>query len=234
MFNEAGLRLTVDAAPAAICPGEARITQIITNLLTNAAKFTPPGGQVTLTTRADSATARLTVADTGPGIPPADLPHIFERFWRGLAAAAASMTRARRRHRRLPLQPVVTAAGPAIPVTIPGLWRRRGRARPGNAHHALPRTWVRAAAARGRLLNDLRARCRPGRLRGRHPTRSQQPGQRKRRQRHHLLLSVHRLPRFPQAGLPGPRLACGSGRGGSSAAVDGTIGPGRTGHTAVV
>jgi two-component system sensor histidine kinase BaeS len=90
LFNEAGLRLTVDAAPAAICAGEARITQIITNLLTNAAKFTPPGGQVTLTTRADSATARLTVADTGPGIPPADLPHIFERFWRGLAAAGRS------------------------------------------------------------------------------------------------------------------------------------------------
>jgi two-component system, OmpR family, sensor kinase len=74
----------------AVCADEARITQIITNLLTNAAKFTPPGGQVTLTTRADAATARLTVADTGPGIPPADLPHIFERFWRGPAAAGRS------------------------------------------------------------------------------------------------------------------------------------------------
>jgi len=89
-FTDAGLDLIVDAAPAAIDADEGRITQIITNLLTNAAKFTPPGGQVTLTTRADGATARLTVADTGPGIPPADLPHIFERFWRGPGAAGCS------------------------------------------------------------------------------------------------------------------------------------------------
>ena len=89
-FTDAGLDLTIDAAPAPIHADEARITQIITNLLTNAAKFTPPGGQVTLTTRADSATARLTVADTGPGIPAADLPHIFERFWRGPGAAGRS------------------------------------------------------------------------------------------------------------------------------------------------
>jgi two-component system sensor histidine kinase BaeS len=89
-FTDAGLDLTVDAAPAAIHADEARIIQINTNLLTNAAKFTPPGGQVTLTTRTDGATARLTVADTGPGIPPADLPHIFERFWRGPGAAGRS------------------------------------------------------------------------------------------------------------------------------------------------
>ena len=81
------MRLHLDTAPVTVSADEARITQIITNLLTNAAKFTPPGGQVTLTTRADCASARLTVADTGPGIPPADLPHIFERFWRGPAAS---------------------------------------------------------------------------------------------------------------------------------------------------
>ena len=89
-FTEAGLRLHLDTTPVTVNADEARITQIITNLLTNAAKFTPPGGQVTLTTRADGASARLTVADTGPGIPPADLPHIFERFWRGTATASRS------------------------------------------------------------------------------------------------------------------------------------------------
>ena len=89
-FTEAGLRLNLDTTPVTVSADEARITQIITNLLTNAAKFTPPGGQVTLTTRADGASARLTVADTGPGIPPADLPHIFERFWRGTATASRS------------------------------------------------------------------------------------------------------------------------------------------------
>jgi two-component system sensor histidine kinase BaeS len=58
--------------------------------VTNAVKYTPPGGQVTVATRAAGGTARLTVADTGPGIPAADLPHVFERFWRGTGAQARS------------------------------------------------------------------------------------------------------------------------------------------------
>ena len=62
------------------------------NLLANAAKFTPDGGQVTLTTRADGALARLEVADTGPGIAAEELPHVFERFWRGRTTPATSGT----------------------------------------------------------------------------------------------------------------------------------------------
>jgi two-component system sensor histidine kinase BaeS len=89
-FTEAGLQLKLDTAPAAAAVDEARITQVAANLLTNAVKYTPPGGQVTVTTRADASTARLTVADTGPGIPEADLPHVFERFWRGTGAQARS------------------------------------------------------------------------------------------------------------------------------------------------
>ena len=64
-----------------------------------------------------------------------------------VVTAAVIMTRARRRHRRLPLQPVVTAAGPAVPVTIAGLWRRRGRAMlimPCPGHGSVPP--LRAAA----------------------------------------------------------------------------------------
>jgi two-component system sensor histidine kinase BaeS len=91
-FAEAGLRLNLDTTPAVISADEARITQIATNLLTNAIKYTPPGGQVTVTTRASGGTARLTVADTGPGIPAADLPHVFERFWRGAGAKGRSGT----------------------------------------------------------------------------------------------------------------------------------------------
>ena len=89
-FAEAGLRLNLDTAPAAAVADEARITQVAVNLLTNAVKYTPPGGQVTVTTRAEDGTARLTVADTGPGIPAADLPHVFERFWRGAGAKTRS------------------------------------------------------------------------------------------------------------------------------------------------
>ena len=86
-FEDAEVHLAVDASPVMVHADQARVTQIVTNLLTNAAKFTPPGGHVTLTTRPAGDSAELTVTDTGPGIPAADLPHIFERFWRGTAAA---------------------------------------------------------------------------------------------------------------------------------------------------
>ena len=79
--------LTAGASPVMVHADQARVTQIVTNLLTNAVKFRPPGGHVTLTTRPAGDSAELTVTDSGPGIPAADLPHIFERFWRGTAAA---------------------------------------------------------------------------------------------------------------------------------------------------
>ena len=60
----------------------ARIRQLLMNLVTNAVKYTPPGGVVTLrlTDAADLIT--LSVQDTGIGIAPGDLPNVFERFWR--------------------------------------------------------------------------------------------------------------------------------------------------------
>lgn len=57
-----------------------RITQIVSNLLTNAIKFTPQGGRVTTTLATRNREATLTVTDTGEGITPEFLPNIFERF----------------------------------------------------------------------------------------------------------------------------------------------------------
>ena len=60
-----------------------RIAQVLGNLLTNALRYTPRQGTVTLSAALRSGGVELAVADTGSGIPPEDLPHIFDRFWRG-------------------------------------------------------------------------------------------------------------------------------------------------------
>ena len=67
-----------------------RLRQIVANLMSNAVKFTPSGGQVTARLETTGDRARLTVSDTGKGISPEFLPHIFERF----RQADASSTRA--------------------------------------------------------------------------------------------------------------------------------------------
>ncbi|HVC79415.1 MAG TPA: ATP-binding protein [Chloroflexota bacterium] len=61
----------------------ARIVQLIDNLLENAAKYSPAGGEIRVRIRQDGASARLTVTDAGIGIPAADLTHLFDRFHRG-------------------------------------------------------------------------------------------------------------------------------------------------------
>ncbi len=59
-----------------------RLEQVLHNLLENAVKYTDASGSVTLRATADAAAVTLRVEDTGKGIPPNDLPHIFERFYR--------------------------------------------------------------------------------------------------------------------------------------------------------
>ncbi|HWQ62656.1 MAG TPA: ATP-binding protein [Negativicutes bacterium] len=60
-----------------------RLQQLLVILLDNAVKFTPAGGRITLACRRQAGQVVLTVADTGCGIPPADVPRIFDRFFRG-------------------------------------------------------------------------------------------------------------------------------------------------------
>jgi signal transduction histidine kinase len=66
-----------------VCGDQDRLKQVLVNLIGNAIKYTPPGGEVVLGLGKAGHQARLTVTDNGPGIRPEDLPHVFERFYRG-------------------------------------------------------------------------------------------------------------------------------------------------------
>ena len=82
MAGDAAIRVCIleDVPPV---EGDAdALLQVFTNLLTNAVRHTPPDGEITLTAREGEADVVVTVADTGEGIAPEHLPHLFERFYR--------------------------------------------------------------------------------------------------------------------------------------------------------
>ncbi|MEU9377503.1 HAMP domain-containing sensor histidine kinase [Streptomyces sp. NPDC048255] len=78
------LRFRSDLEPWYVRGEAAALERAVVNVLDNAVKFSPPGGEVAVTLRA----GELTVRDHGPGIPAEDLPHVFERFWRSPSARA--------------------------------------------------------------------------------------------------------------------------------------------------
>ena len=81
--REKSIRLTVERAAdlPAVRVDPVRVLQVFSNLVGNAVKFTPEGGVITLSaTRADDR-VQCTIADTGSGIPPEDLPRLFGKFW---------------------------------------------------------------------------------------------------------------------------------------------------------
>lgn len=66
-----------------VCGDKDRLKQVLLNLVGNAIKYTQQGGEVVVGVGKEAERARVTVTDNGPGIPTEDLPHIFERFYRG-------------------------------------------------------------------------------------------------------------------------------------------------------
>ncbi|WP_030677946.1 sensor histidine kinase [Streptomyces sp. NRRL B-1347] len=89
--DAAGVRLSARAeGDPWLTADPLRLRQAIGNLVSNAVRHTPAGGSVTVTSRVVSGRVAIEVADTGTGIAAADLPHVFDRFWR----ADKSRTRA--------------------------------------------------------------------------------------------------------------------------------------------
>ena len=89
-----GIDIRLPPQPLVVPVDRSRMRQLALNLIENAVKYTPRGGQVSVELAGDNGRAVFTVADTGIGIAPGDLPHVFDRFWRADSARTRTSERA--------------------------------------------------------------------------------------------------------------------------------------------
>jgi PAS domain S-box-containing protein len=83
------LQVHLDADAGIVCSGDGeRLGQVFDNLITNAIKFTPEGGHIQVSIKADGGQATIEVSDSGPGIAAGEQRHLFERFFRASNARA--------------------------------------------------------------------------------------------------------------------------------------------------
>ncbi len=82
IFSEKAIELVCELDPAPLDGDSGRLEQLLDNLLSNALRYTDAGGQVALRTFAEGGDSVLQVSDTGMGIAPDEIDHVFDRFWR--------------------------------------------------------------------------------------------------------------------------------------------------------
>jgi len=89
IVSSSNLIIDVPDVPAMIVADGPRVERCIINLLSNAVKYSPAGSAIRVSLSFDRAQVHITVSDNGPGIDPEDLPHIFQRFYRGKAGTGS-------------------------------------------------------------------------------------------------------------------------------------------------